>query len=265
MPGIDDAAASYINSLDNSTDEFLNDIEQMEDQGLSPLEILAILAALDVTTYVIEDLGMSTGINAYIAATEDILDNMPFSGAATEAELLALQNVQRSTIVQYTGHVGSTVRNEISKGVIAGSTRDEIKSAIQRHVVTSDNSIKLITETALADYQQSVSHVMSANQPESMKYFYIGPMDERTRPLCREILAGMPYTKAQIDSRFPGAFVDRGGPRCRHHWQKMSPDKILVDHRNEAKRRIKELKKAKRYKRPQTIQQYYEKRKLSQS
>jgi hypothetical protein len=263
MPVIGDAAASYIDSLGISTDEFLNDVEEMENEGLSPLEILAVLAALDIAAYFVEDLGMVAGINSYIGATESILTNMPFSGAATEAELLALQDLQRATIIQYTGHVGATVRNEISKGVIAGATKREIKEAIKRHVVTNDNGIKLITETALADYRQSVAHVMSQDQPKSMKYFYIGPMDDRTRPICREILSGMPYTKAQIDTRFPGAFIDRGGPRCRHHWQKMSPDKILVDHRNEARRRIAELKKAKRYKKPQTIQQYYDNRTIS--
>ena len=263
MPVIGDAAASYIDSLGISTDEFLNDVEEMENEGLSPLEILAVLAALDIAAYFVEDLGMAAGINSYIGATESILTNMPFSGAATEAELLALQDLQRATITQYTGHVGATVRNEISKGVIAGATKREIKEAIKRHVVTNDNGIKLITETALADYRQSVAHVMSQDQPKSMKYFYIGPMDDRTRPICREILSGMPYTKAQIDTRFPGAFIDRGGPRCRHHWQKMSPDKILVEHRNEARRRIAELKKAKRYKKPQTIQQYYDNRTIS--
>ena len=263
MPVIGDAAASYIDSLGISTDEFLNDVEEMENEGLSPLEILAVLAALDIAAYFVEDLGMVAGINSYIGATESILTNMPFSGAATEAELLALQDLQRATIIQYTGHVGATVRNEISKGVIAGATKREIKDAIKRHVVTNDNGIKLITETSLADYRQSVAHVMSQSQPKSMKYFYVGPMDDRTRPICREILSGMPYTKAQIDARFPGAFIDRGGPRCRHHWQKMSPDKILVEHRNEARRRIAELKKAKRYKKPQTIQQYYENRTIS--
>ena len=260
MSVIGAAADSYIESLDQSTEEFLNDVEELEEEGLSPLEILAALAALDFVPYFIDDVGMAAGINTYITATETILTNMPFSGAATEVELLAIQNLQRATITQYTGHVGATVRNEIAKGVIAKSSKEEIKEAIKRNVVTNDNGIKLITETALADYRQSVANVMSENQPSEMKYFYVGPMDERTRPLCREILSGMPYTRKQIDTRFPGAFIDRGGPRCRHHWQKMSPDRILVEHRNEAQRRIAELKKAKRYKKPMTIKQYYENR-----
>ena len=87
MPVIGDAAASYIDSLGISTDEFLNDVEEMENEGLSPLEILAVLAALDIAAYFVEDLGMVAGINSYIGATESILTNMPFSGAATEAEL----------------------------------------------------------------------------------------------------------------------------------------------------------------------------------
>jgi len=261
MATFDDAVDGFVNSLDNSTEEFLNDVEEMENEGLSTLEILALLAGIDLATYFIEDLGASAGISSYMVATENVLSDMPFFGGATEEQLLALQSLQRSTITNYTGHVGTIVRDEISKGVVGGQTRDQIKEAITRRVGTNKASVSLIIETGLADYQQSVSHIMSADQPATMKYFYIGPMDERTRPLCREILAGMPYTKAEIDARFPGAFIDRGGPRCRHHWGKMSPDKVLVRHRNEARRRIKELKDAKRYKKPITIQEYYGNRK----
>ena len=83
MAAIEDAITAYQASLDQVQEEFVNDVKQMEEEGLSTTEILGILAAIDITTYIIEDLGANAAINAYMAATGNILDDLPFFGAIT--------------------------------------------------------------------------------------------------------------------------------------------------------------------------------------
>ena len=124
MAAIEDAIAAYQASLDQVQEEFVNDVKEMEEEGLSATEILGILAAIDITTYIIEDLGASTGIGAYMAATSNILDDLPFFGSVTEAQLVALEATQRSTIVQYTANLGQTMRNEILLGTSTGISGD---------------------------------------------------------------------------------------------------------------------------------------------
>ena len=79
MP-IDEALEAYLASLDQAEDAFLDDVENLQEEGLSTEEILLFIAALDISSYFVEDLQLSAGINAYMAATDNILDNLTFFG-----------------------------------------------------------------------------------------------------------------------------------------------------------------------------------------
>ena len=70
MAVTDDAIAQYLKSLGVAEDEFINDVQEMQDEGWSTEEILAALAALNLAAYFIEDLGMSAAINTQLGFTE---------------------------------------------------------------------------------------------------------------------------------------------------------------------------------------------------
>lgn len=61
--------------------------------------------------------------------------------------------------------------------------------------------------------------------PNKSFYFYIGPLDERTRPFCAEMLAIGKYFTIE-DLEYLSSLVDynvelyEGGYNCRHHWQR---------------------------------------------
>ena len=171
MAAIEDAIAAYQASLDQVQEEFVNDVKQMEEEGLSTTEILGILAAIDVTTYIIEDLGANAAINAYMAATGNILTICRF-WVITEAQLVALETTQRSTIVQYTANLGQTMRNEILLGTSTGMSGDAIKG-IARNVSLNPSRIDAVLGTTLANYQQSVIFAMAESLPEDTKYHYV--------------------------------------------------------------------------------------------
>ena len=256
MAVIDDATSSYLKSLEVAEDEFIKDVTEMEDAGLSGEEILAALAALNVATYFIEDLGMAAAINTQMDFTESLLDDLPFFGSVTESQLVALQNVQRSSILKYTEHLGELVRQEVITGTQIGLDADGIKDRLSRSVNVS--RIDNVIETAMTNYQQQVIYAMAGELPEDQKYYYEGPLDKKTRPLCREILARQPFTRQELESRFPGAFTDRGGYNCRHLIIPVSSNEEYKKTRGPAQKEIAALKKSGKYKKPETLKQYYE-------
>ena len=256
MAVIDDAISSYLKSLGIAEDEFIQDVKQMEEDGLTGEEILAALAALNVATYFIEDLGMAAAINTQMGFTETLLDDLPFFGSVTEGQLVALQNVQRSSVLKYTEHLGELVRQEVITGTQLGLSADDIKDRLVRSI--NVNRVDNVIETAMTNYQQQVIFAMAEELPQDQRYTYSGPLDNKTRPLCREIIAAQPLTRQQIESIFPGSFVDRGGYNCRHLWLPLSSKSEYTEDRARARNDIKNKKRSGKYKKPETLKQYYE-------
>tara|TARA_R100000231_G_scaffold481_2_gene861 strand:- start:1443 stop:2225 length:783 start_codon:yes stop_codon:yes gene_type:complete len=259
MAVIDDAVQSYLASLGVAEDEFIKDIQEMEESGLSGEEILAALATLNVATYLIEDLGMSAAINTQMDFTEQLLDDLPFFGNITENQLVALQNVQRSSIVKYTEHLGERIRQEIITGTQLGLNADDIKDRLARSVNVS--RIDTVIDTAMTNYQQQVIYTMTEEFTNETRWVYEGPLDNKTRPVCREILAMQPFTRDELESRFSGAFTDRGGPNCRHLIVPLSSGVEYSEKRAQARNEIKQKKRSGKYKKPETIKEYYERTK----
>lgn len=256
MAVTDDAISSYLKSLGVAEDEFLKDIQEMEESGLSGEEILAALAALNVASYFIEDLGMSAAINTQMGFTEQLLDDLPFFGSITENQLVALQNIQRSSIIKYTEHLGELVRQEIITGTQLGLSADDIKDRLTRSI--NLDRVDNVIGTAMTNYQQQVIYTMASDLPEDQQYMYQGPLDKKTRPLCREIIAMQPFTRQELESRFSGAFTDRGGYNCRHLIVPVSSSREYTEDRARARNEIKNRKRSGKYKKPQTLKEYYE-------
>ena len=261
MPIIDDAVNDYLNALDSAEDEFLNDIQEMQESDFTTAEILAFLAALDVATYFTEDLRMASGVASTVGTTTGILDDLRFFGSATEDQLVALSNVQRSTLLKYSEYLGENYRQDIMTGIRANKSLVEIKSDFVRSSTISKAKIDNIVADTVTNFEQSVIFTMAEDLPSNTKFHYVGPLDSKTRLLCREIIAAAPMTRKEIDTRFPGCITDRGGPNCRHIWPPMSPDR---SNKKEAQAQIQKLKDSGKYKKPLTLKEYYGRRQGSQ-
>ena len=218
MAVLDDAIKAYNDSIEQASSEFLSDTKQLEEEGLTTEEILLFLAAIDISTYFVQDLAASAGVGAYMIATERLLDDLPFFGATSETQLLALQNVQRSSIIRLTGTVGESIRMSISQGIANKLGTDDISDLIRRNLGRDVPRIDTIITSTLGTYQQSVIATMSEDLPNDTLYEYAGPRDEKNRPICRTFLSEEPLTRNRIEAEQKGAFLDRGGWNCRHLW-----------------------------------------------
>ena len=218
MAVIDDAISDYLRSLGVAEDEFIKDVKQMEEDGLSGEEILAAIAALNVATYFIEDLGMATAINTQMGFTESLLDDLPFFGRISEEQLVALQNVQRSGIIGVTNNIGESIRMSIAQGVSNNLGRTGIEDLIRRNLGRDMPRIDTVITSSLGVYQQSVIGAMAQDMPVDTLWQYFGPRDNKNRPLCREYLDKQPLTKEEIETIDANGYYDRGGYNCRHLW-----------------------------------------------
>ena len=213
---IDQAVEAYELQIEQVTEEFVQDIQELEDEGLSTEEILALIAAIDFATYFVEELGFIAGHNAYMAATEDILSNLPFFGATTEQQLLALQNIQRFSIESLSMNIAANMKSSMAQGISSGLGRSEMSALIKSNIKSTIPRIDNVIGTQLSNYERSIIMQMSADLPENQLYDYIGPRDDKNRPVCRQFLDSSPLTKSEIRAVKSDAMETGGGINCRH-------------------------------------------------
>ena len=215
---IDQAVESYEQSIEDAINQFVEDTQELEDDGLSTEEILAIIAAIDITSYFIEELQFAAAQNAYMAATETILADLPFFGVATEQQLLALQNIQRFNIEGLTRHVTANMQASMAQGIASKLDRGPMAELMRSNIKTTIPRVENIIGTQLGNYRRAVIMQMAVDLPESALYDYIGPRDEKNRPVCRQFLDSSPLTEQEIRSIKADAMETGGGINCRHFW-----------------------------------------------
>tara|TARA_R100000458_G_C8253345_1_gene229852 strand:- start:48 stop:818 length:771 start_codon:yes stop_codon:yes gene_type:complete len=215
---IDQAVADYLSQLEQSQEEFLKDVEELQNEGLSTEEILAIIAGLSIGDYWIQDLFMQNAVNRYLEATGFMLDDMVKFGKISETQLLAFRKVQESSIVTYSTRLGEEVRLGLAEGLSQNLKGNALRERISTKISLSPRRVESIVGTALASYNRSILMVMAEDLPEKESWYYHGPLDSKTRPICRVMLSNRGLTKAEVEARYPGALIDGGGFNCRHRW-----------------------------------------------
>jgi len=218
MAILDEVIKSYDDELERASREFVDDVENLKEEGLSASEVLLFVAALDVATYFTQDLNMNVAVNSYMNATTSLLDELPFFGSIQEEQLLALRNVQQSYILGVTNQVGESLRMSISQGVSNNLNRIQIEDLMRRNLGRDLPRIDTIITSSIGVYQQSVIGAMAEDLPGDTLWQYDGPRDEKNRPLCREYLKKQPLTQEQITAIDANGYYDRGGYNCRHLW-----------------------------------------------
>ena len=215
---IDQAVEAYELQIEQVTEQFVQDIKELEDDGLSTEEILVIIAAIDFASYFVEELGFIAGHNAYMAATEDILSNLPFFGVTTEKQLLALQNIQRFNIESLSMNIAANMKSSMAQGIASGLGRAEMSSLIKNNIKATIPRLDNVIGTQLSNYERSIIMQMSAGLPEDQLYDYLGPRDNKNRPVCIKFLDSSPMMKSEIRAIKSDAMEAGGGINCRHKW-----------------------------------------------
>jgi hypothetical protein len=188
-----------------------------------------------------------------------VLGSMEMTGAVTDEVLTALLRMDNNTFMKQIGLMGDQVRNEAARGIIAGASEADISQSILKGAggVLRPDQAETLANTALNTFERNVTVEMASNDPKDTRYIYQGPVDDRTRDICIDMMSAGALTRDEVDSSFPGAFSDGGGFNCRHRWARetSSSDK-LSDQKGAEKLKSKKQDEGK-WRTPQTPQQQF--------
>jgi hypothetical protein len=167
--------------------------------------------------------------------------------------------MDNNTFMKQIGLMGDQVRNEAARGIIAGASEADIAQSILKGSggVLRPDQAETLANTALNTFERNVTVEMASNDPKDTRYIYQGPVDDRTRDICIDMMSAGALTRDEVDSDFPGAFSDGGGFNCRHRWARetTSSDK-LSDQKGAEKLKSKKQDEGK-WRTPQTPQQQF--------
>ena len=177
---------------------------------------LAALSQLDLEQVLLDDLGFSATLKKMAVAHLQVLSSAEAVAPVPEVYLQALTRMSNEIYIAKTGAGLRDMMSLITRAVIDKRPESEVIEELAKTGLTQAQAEALANDT-LRKYSRTVSAVQAEEVPDQL-WIYEGPVDSRTSDICLEILAAGPMTKAEIDSRFPGAFTAGGHYNCRHEF-----------------------------------------------
>ena len=258
----DKAAQDFARAIERVQTELVSQIFDLRNQGLTRSEIVLVLQTLDMEDVIMNQLNLRADLDRLMLEYESVLGGMEMTGAVTDEVLTALLRMDNNTFIKQIGLMGDQVRNEAARGIIAGASEVDIAQSILKGAggVLRPDQAETLANTALNTFERNVTVEMATDDPANTRYIYQGPVDERTRDVCIEMMSAGALKRDDIDSTYPGAFSDGGGFNCRHRWaRETSSSEKLSDKKGAEK--LKEKKQGQgKWRTPQTPQQQLEQR-----
>lgn len=164
---------------------------------------------------------MSSAMVIYEEGVRRTLETTFTSSALSEPVLNSVLNQAKNKInADVIKHLSNDVTDKLINGMATGKFPNEIIKdldlAMPKHQVTT------LVNTSYNQFGNSVTNLLAENLPDSTKFIYIGPFDEKTRDECRERIEKSPMTLKEIRSEYGG--LDNLLWNCRHKWEEMSDE-----------------------------------------
>ena len=253
------ASQDFARAIQRVQTELVSQIFDLRTQGMTRSEIVLVLQTLDMEDLILNQLNLRSDLDNLMLEYQSVLGSMEMTGAVTDEVLTALLRMDNNTFMKQIGLMGDQVRNEAARGIIAGASEADIAQSILKGAggVLRPDQAETLANTALNTFERNVTVEMASNDPKDTRYIYQGPVDDRTRDICIDMMSAGALTRDEVDSDFPGAFSDGGGFNCRHRWARetSSSDK-LSDQKGAEKLKSKKQDEGK-WKTPQTPQQQF--------
>lgn len=252
-----DPASQFAQAVKSVQESLVTHILDLRKQGATTQEILLILQSMDMQEVILDQLGLQADIDGLMLAYEKALAGMEMTGTVTNEVLTSLLEMDRATFMREAGIMGENIRKQVARGVISGATEKEITEGILQGSggVLRQDQAETLANTGLNTFERNVTAEMSKNDPPNAKYVYQGVVDDKTRDICLEMVGAGALTRDEVDSQFPGAFMDGGGFNCRHRWAKETSVSEKLTETDKANQVIASQKKQGKWRKPQTYQQ----------
>jgi hypothetical protein len=175
-------------------------------------------------------------------ATSDALDRLveqlgQLRGAAKlaafttsdQTRILALKEIARLDLLGAGEELRNALWRTLAQGLYSQRKVVDLLTDLADAVDLEETKLRTLYDTTVSIFGRQMEAMKSR---DGDVYAYIGPIDERLRPFCREHV-GKVYTRAEIDAldngQLPNTFLTGGGYNCRHTFQAVSKFSELRD------------------------------------
>ena len=258
------ASQNYANAIGISIDQLIDHVLDLYRKGYGKEEVIEILSQVNLEQVMFKSAMVSAAVEELMGSYTKVLGSMEMTGKMTANFLSALERTERASFIAYSRGIVQETRRRLMGHVLRGSSRKQMAFELYQSGVFSQREIVAHINTSLSNYARSVTLKMSESDPKDRKYHYLGPLDEKTRPICLEMLSSGEVELGDIDSLFPGSMSDGGGINCRHRWTPVTEFSKPQKKTDKASNRMGELKRHKKWpSKVETLQTYYERRQNS--
>tara|TARA_R100000781_G_scaffold114090_1_gene84044 strand:- start:1240 stop:1962 length:723 start_codon:yes stop_codon:yes gene_type:complete len=219
------------NNIDNASDQIADLVEKARVAMVTDLfnisgnvddidAFIKTLLDLDIEGTLKNKLQKATAVyaNAHRQVLESTIGFASIESGALSLYATLNERLFDSTITRV---IAEQIKNQVIKGVKTGLGAE----AIIENVITnsiSNAQMKTLVNTTLNTYSRQVTNEMMDIAPDNTKFVYIGPIDEKTRDVCREFYNAGKITQKEIKSKgekWKNSLIDGGGYNCRHKWE----------------------------------------------
>ena len=232
MPLIEKNAELFANAVEAVKRATVDHVYNLG-QNLSRQELVVLVDSLDFTALV-NGLGYERAVDDLLGTYVGVLGELEGIAPVSETVLQALANTDRSFYLGKGTDLANTIKQELTRGALQGLSRDTMRAAIADVSGFTAPQVRTIIDTSVRVFSRSVTAAMADNLPDTAKYIYVGPVDDKTRDICLAMVAAGPLTQAEVDAQFPGGFVDGGGFNCRHSWRLVTSQSNKIEKQGEA-------------------------------
>lgn len=139
-------------------------------------------------------------------------------------QLEALKTLHRLDLIDEGDAVARRLWDAVARGLYARAPVTAILADLATIIDRTDAQIATLYDTSVSIYTRQVE-LMGAGDDPGMRFRYVGPDDDLTRPFC-EARVNRVFTRAEIDAMENGqldnVFLTGGGYNCRHLWMRLS-------------------------------------------
>lgn len=151
-------------------------------------------------------------------------------GRVTGARLTALARLMAADLLGLGDAAAARLWRAVALAIYGNAPEPAILAALATELDTTRAQVQSLFDTQVSIVGRQI--VAEADPPEpAQAYLYVGPVDGRVRPFCREQL-GLVYTKDRIDAldngQLPNVFLTGGGYNCRHSFLAVSDPELVA-------------------------------------
>tara|TARA_Y100000593_G_scaffold18826_1_gene37550 strand:+ start:138 stop:869 length:732 start_codon:yes stop_codon:yes gene_type:complete len=234
---IDLAADNIANLIDKAKAELIASLYLIGEEIGDITEFANTLLSIDVEGTLKNKLQKATSIyaNAHRGVLESTIGFADINPRALSTFASLNEQLFDNAIIRT---ISGSIRTEVIKGLQTGLSTTQILENVTNASI-SNAQMQTLVNTTLNTYSRQVTNQMMDIAPETTKYVYIGPVDEKTRDECLQMASAGPLTLEEIRSRFgDGVLLDGGGFNCRHKWEIASSEGLGFNEQEQAEKRL---------------------------